>query len=419
MSKFFNRCAGRLFATMLLALHPMAYAAEQPTPPDLPPSDVARQAMDQVPAVVEARRMLNAAGHEAAALRASPNEWTAKVGTQRRSIESGGTSNEWSAALERTIRVGGKSGIDRQLGDIELEIARARIGEARHEAARALAGLWLDALAATRQRELWVEQMSFADASFNAVEKRQRAGDASMLDVNVARADRFEVERQVAAAQSAESKAKAKLAVRFPALTQQVKPLVEPSPLPLTLPQWRERILDESDTIRMAVGSLKKAELVAARARADRMPDPTVGLFTASEAFRRERIVGVSVSIPFSGTYRNERMQQALQDAEAARARVERQRREVETEIVEAYAEAAGGLARWRIAMQGLTTTRDSARLTQRAYTLGEADLQTLLLARRQALEAAAATEQARVEALRWQHRLLIDAHLIWGLADE
>ena len=240
-----------------------------------------------------------------------------------------------------------------------------------------------------------------------------------MLDVNVARADRFEVERQVAAAQSAENKAKAKLAVRFPTLTQTLKPLAEPAALPLTLPQWRQRILDESDAIRVTVGTLTKAELVAARARADRMPDPTVGLFTASEAFRRERIVGVSVSIPFSGTYRNERMQQALQDAEAARARVERQRREVETEIVEAYAEAAGGLARWRIAVQGLTTTRDSARLTQRAYTLGEADLQTLLLARRQALEAAAATEQARVEALRWQHRLLIDAHLIWGLADE
>jgi len=32
---------------------------------------------------------------------------------------------------------------------------------------------------------------------------------------------------------------------------------------------------------------------------------------------------------------------------------------------------------------------------------------------------AAAAAEQARVEALRWHYRLLIDAHLIWGLEDE
>ncbi len=88
-------------------------------------------------------------------------------------------------------------------------------------------------------------------------------------------------------------------------------------------------------------------------------------------------------------------------------------------EIVEAYVEATGGLERWRLASQGLSTTRDSARLTQRAYTLGEADLQTLLLARRQALEASTAAEQSRVEALRWHYRLLIDAHVIWGLADD
>jgi outer membrane protein TolC len=112
-------------------------------------------------------------------------------------------------------------------------------------------------------------------------------------------------------------------------------------------------------------------------------------------------------------------MLQALQEAEAARARVERQRRERETEIVEAYIEATGALERWRLASQGLSTTRDSARLTQRAYTLGEADLRTLLLARRQALDASAAAEQARVEALRWNYRLLVDAHLIWGLEDE
>lgn len=129
----------------------------------------------------------------------------------------------------------------------------------------------------------------------------------------------------------------------------------------------------------------KKAELSAARARADRIPDPTVGVYTASEAFRNERIVGLSLSIPLSGSYRSERMHQALQEAEAARAKVK----------------------------------RDSARLTQRAYGLGEADLQTLLLARRQALDASTAAEQARVEALRWHCRLLIDAHLIWALEED
>ena len=409
-----------LLAAVVLPFAPLTALAEQrPTPPDLPPTELARQSIDQDPAVIEARRALSAAGHGAAALRAGSHEWTTKVAAQRRRYDNGGNSNEWTASLERTIRIGGKAGIDRQLGDNELIIGQARIGEARHEAARALADLWLNTLATSRQRALWAEQLSFAEASHQAVEKRRKAGDASMLDLNVARADLIEVQRQRSAATSAEAKARANLAVRFPTLTYEAKPMAEPTALDMSLAQWRDRILAESDPIKIAEGLLKRAELSAARSKADRIPDPTLGVFTASEAFRNERIIGLSVSIPLSGSYRSERMQQALQEAEAARAKVARQKRDEEAEIVEAYADATGGLERWRLASQGLATTRDSARLMQRAYTLGEADLQTLLLARRQALDASTAAEQARLEALRWHYRLLVDAHLIWALEED
>lgn len=396
-----------------------AFAQDRPTPSDLPPTDVARQSIDQDLAVVEARRALGAAGHGAAALRAGSNEWTSRLSAQRRRYGNVGTSNEWTAALERTIRIGGKAEIDSQLGDIDLVIGQARVGEARLEAARTLADLWIDALVTSRKRELWAEQLTFAEVSHKAVETRRRAGDASVLDLNAARADFIEVQRQLNAATTAEAKAKAKLAVRFPTLKYDANPLAEPAALDMTLPQWRERILARSDAVRIAEGLLKRAELSAARANADRVPDPTFGVYTASEVFGNERIIGLSVSIPLSGSYRNERMQQALQNAEAARAKVEQQKREEEVGVVEAYVEATGALERWRLASQGLSTTRDSARLTQRAYSLGEADLQTLLLARRQAHDASTAAEQARVEALRWHYRLMIDAHFIWGLADE
>ena len=406
-----------------------ALAADIPAPtlapPNLPPTELARRLIEQDAGVVEARRSLGAATHGAAALRASPYEWTTRVSAQQRRIDGGGNSNEWNAALERSIRIGGKTAIDHQLADTELLIAQARVGEARRDAARMLADLWVDALATRRQRELWAEQLGFAEASLKAVETRRRAGDASGLDANVARADFIEVQRQLSAATTAEARAGAKLELRFPALKAdrrpigETTPLGDPPPLDLDQAQWRARILAQSEPIRIAEGLRKKAQLSAARARADRIPDPTVGVYTASEAFRNERIVGLSLSIPLSGSYRESRMLQALQEAEAAGAQVERLRRELDAEIADAYIEATGAAQRWRLASQGLSTTRDSARLTQRAYTLGEADLQTLLLARRQALDATTAAEQARVEALRWQHRLLIDAHLIWGLADE
>ena len=395
-----------------------AWADSRPTPPDLPPTELARQSIDQAPAV-EARRALAASTHGAAALRVGPNEWTTKLSAQRRRYDNAGTSNEWNAALERTIRIGGKAEIDAQLGDAELLIGRARVGEARRDVARALADLWIDASATSRQRDLWAEQLGFAEASHQAVDKRRKAGDASVLDLNVARADLIEVQRQLSAASTAVAKARARLEVRFPTLNYEPRPVAEPIELGMTLPQWRERILAESEPVKIAEGLLKKAELTAARSRAERIPDPTVGVYTASEAFRSERVIGLSLSIPLSGRYRSERMQQALQEAEAARAMVERQRREEEAQIVEAYVDAEGGLARWRLASQGLSTTRDSARLTQRAYSLGEADLQTLLLARRQALDASTAAEQARAETLRWQYRLLVDAHLIWALGED
>ena len=402
-----------------LATAGVAGAESRPTPHDLPPTELARDSIDQDPAVVEARRALVASRHGAAALRLGPHEWTTKLSAQRRRYENAGTSGEWMAALERTIRIGGKAEIDARLADNELLTGQARIGEARHGAARALADLWIDTLATGRQRELWAEQLGFAQASHDAVEKRRKAGDASMLDVNVARADLIEVQRQLNAASTAQAKARAKLEVRFPTLKHAAQPLAEPTELEMTLPQWRERILAESDPIKIAEGQLKKAELSAARSKADRIPDPTVGVYTASEAFRNERVIGISLSIPLAGSYRSERSQQALQEAEAARARVDRQRRDEEAEVVEAYVEATGALARWRLASQGLSATRDNARLTQRAYALGEADLQSLLLARRQSLDAATAAEQARVEALRWHYRLLVDAHLIWALEDD
>jgi hypothetical protein len=58
-------------------------------------------------------------------------------------------------------------------------------------------------------------------------------------------------------------------------------------------------------------------------------------------------------------------------------------------------------IAREELRQSGLLAAgRQNTVLTQRAYTLGEADLQTLSLARRQA-----------VDALRPRYRLLVDAH--------
>ena len=166
--------------------------------------------------------------------------------------------------------------------------------------------------------------------------------------------------------------------------------------------------------MRAAQEALRKAEITAARARADRIPDPTLGLFTASEAFRTEPVVGLSLSIPLGGTYRAQAALEAAQQAEVARAVVDRETREIEVEVATQVAEAVSSLEHWHLAEQAIAAAADAARLTQRAYTLGEADLQTLLLVRRQSLDAVNAAASARADAVRARYRLLIDAQLLW-----
>ena len=396
-----------------------AAAQDVATPRGLPSTAQAVAWIDRDPAVVEARRALDAAGHGAAVLAAGTHEWTARGSTQRRNVAGAGSTTEWSVGVERGVRIGGKAGLDRRLGEVQLEIGRAHVGEARHETARALSDLWLNWLAAHGAQALLNEQLSFAEANLAAVDRRRRAGDASALDSSIAQSDLAEVRRQAHQADSNVAKARAKLRLRFPEAPLEPAALADPTGPMWPAARWRERIMAEADPLKAAEARLHRAELAASRTRADKLPDPTVGVFTSTEAFRNERVVGISLSIPLGGTVRDLRLQQALLEAEIARAALDRARQGIEIDIAETHADAVGGFERWRIAERGAEAARESARLTQRAYTLGEVDLQSLLLVRRQTLEALRAAGDARAEALRWNYRLLIDAHMIWDLAND
>ncbi|MGQ3050809.1 MAG: TolC family protein [Roseateles sp.] len=399
---------------------PVAQAQDLPTPAFLPSTAQANAWIEADPTVTRARRAAEAANHGGAATAASANEWTARLQAQRRNYQdSGARSNEWTAQLERAIRVNGKAGMDRQLRDLQVEIGRARVGEARHEAARALSDAWTATIAARRQQVLLREQLVIAQNNLDVVRKRQRAGDASMLDTNIAQAEIGEISREVSMAGTEVTKAEAALRVRFAAVVPDGVVLPTPQEPIWPEPRWREHVLQEADPVRSAEREWRWAGVSAARARADRVPDPTVGIYTANEALRNERVLGLSLSIPLPGAYRSERALQAAKEAEALQAARDQVRREIELEAAQTYADATGSLERWRIASETARLTGESARLMQRAYSLGEADLQSLLLARRQASDTARAALQAQGEAVRWEMRLLIDAHLIWDLAED
>ena len=409
----------RLLMAMLITAAGPAFALQPPDVVGLLPTETARQLLDQDPRVAAARAGLELARQESSILGQSPYEWTARALGQQRSVDAGSRYREWHIGIERAIRLPSKGAADRNIGNATVEESEARYGEALHESARELASLWVDWLAAEQGRELSAANLQSVRDNLAAVEKRTRAGDASKLDLNLAGADLAEQRRMDNEARTQASVAWARLSTRFPGITRQLMALPSAKLIDESETFWRDRIIAESDVLKVAQTQMRIAQAQAERARADRIPDPTLGVFTASDLGGRERISGVTISIPLAGGLRDSRSAKALAAVEVARNAVDLKKRELETEIAGALVTARGAYESLQIANEGSRAMQENARLVQRAYTLGEGDLQSLLLARRQATAAANSALQAQAGALKAYYGLLIDAHLVWNLAHD
>lgn len=414
MNRFSFTTIWRASLLSLVLAASSTHAFAQAVPAELPDAEQARLAIEQDPAVVQALRALDASRHGAAMLSAGPYEWSVGGTAQRRRVDGAGNSNEWMVQVERPIRIGGKAELDRRLGQSGEELARAQVAVARIDAGRVLLDTWLDWLAARQVRQAMADQVRIAGENQRAVDLRRKAGDASRLEQNVAQGDLAEARRQAVEAATAEAKALAALRLRYPSLPAEPRPLPEPTALELTQPQWLARVLDGHPQLAAATQALRKAEIAADRARAERTPDPTVGVFMASEARRTERLVGVSFSIPLGGTYRQQAALEALRQIDVAQAGLDKQRRDLEVQVSGQVQDALGSVERWRLAEQAASSLLETASMSQRAYAAGELEIQALLLVRRQALDAASAAQSARADALRARYRLLLDAGVLW-----
>ena len=394
-------------------------AAPLPPAPGLPPTAIVRPLLDQDPEVAAARAGREMLRQDAALAQDSPYEWTAKVTAQRRTVEAGPHYKEWNAGIERTLRLPAKASADRRISQALLDEGDARYGEALHETARELLGLWLDWAHAEQALVLAAEHQQAASDNLAAVNKRVKAGDAAALDAGLARGDLADQQRLGIEAKTAAAVAWARLHARFPGFPRVLATLPSSLPLAESPTFWRERILAQSDELKITEAQLLKAQAVSARMRAERTPDPTVGLYTASEVGGRERITGIMFSIPLPGAQRAGRDGRAAQAMAVSQHEVALKRRALDGLIAVAMASAQGAQEGWQVAEAGAADMRDNARLLQRAYTLGETDLPTLLTARRQATTAEQNALAARIAAARAYYGGLVDAHVVWDMEHE
>lgn len=391
-----------------------AFASPTPEVQFALPPTVVQSLLEQDPEVLAASAALNVARQDGKALEQSPYEWTARVSAQRRSSDPGVRSNEWNTGLERTLRLPAKGGADRHIASATVDEGLARYQLARRAAARALIDLWLEWQTAQQQQTLAAAHNKAAQDNVAAVEKRGKAGDASRLDASLARAELAEQQRLENEAKTVAAVASARLHARFPGMPEQAGLLPTPAPFTLSAQALRERMIAGSAILQEADAQLRKAKAQNARAKADRIPDPTIGIYTGSEARGQERITGVMLSIPIPGPQRGTRASSSSFAAEMTRHELELKKREVEANIAVMIATAEGAYAGWQIAESGATAMRGNANLTQRAYVLGEVDLQALLSAGRLATSAEQTALSGKAGASRAYYSVLLDANLLW-----
>ncbi|MFT5531876.1 MAG: cobalt-zinc-cadmium efflux system outer membrane protein [Burkholderiaceae bacterium] len=411
-----------LSASSALATEPLGIAALPQSAvhyPLLLPTAAVRPLIDQTPSVAAARAGLAVARQDAGLLTDSPYEWTAKVTTQRRTVDTGARYGEWNAGIERTLRLPDKARADGSLAQATLDEAKARHGEALHDMTRDLLGLWLDWAHAEQGQALSLRHLQASQENLRIVEKRVKAGDAARLDASLARAELAEQQRASIEVKTAVAVAWAHLQARFPGFDRDLSAFPAALPLVGDGSLWRARILDQSDELKTAEAQMQKMQARGARAHAEKIPDPTVGLFTASEVGGRERLTGIMFSIPIPGSQRTRHADRSVHADEMSRQEVASKKRQLDAVIGAGFARTQGAFEGWQIAETGAADMQDNARLMARAYALGEADLQALLSARRQATTAAQNALSAKVAASRSYYGLLVDAHLIWDMAHE
>jgi hypothetical protein len=410
----------RVLVTLLAAGSVTAVGAST-EPTDLPPRAMAMQAIAQAPRVQTARWAVT--GEEAGRDRLVAGEAETKLvveGQQRRvRVEPRDDFTEWNVGVERELRLPDKAQLDGHVGAQRVEVARATLADAFHEAGRELLGAWFAWVRAGLEVEEWERQTGLLAQELKVVDKRIQAGDAAQLDRLAAEAALAQSRASLTQAKGRQQAARSDLSARFPALRlpKSVR-LAEPRPIPGGAGQWQQDIVAHSHGLIAAQTESRRWQAEMARQSAYERPNPTVGVFYGQERGGEEHILRLGISVPLPGEARRADTRAARAQAESANAREAAESLRTQAEATGTYEIAVNAYDVWRQTQAAASSMARSAALVSKAYAAGEAGLNELLIARRQAVEATLTARLAQADARESHLRLLLDAHELWTVED-
>ncbi len=413
----------RTFISLLLAgcFASLAQAGEFKEYPDLPPQQSVLSALENAPSVVAARAGIQAGQAAGDRIAAGPYEFNVLAGDSRRRItDTGQNQRDWTVGLESALRLPNKYNIDQKLAEQTATAAEQSYGDAMHETARRLLAGWFTWLKETAQSAQWQQQTELMQKQADSVARRVKAGDAAALESDLTEAARLQAEVAWQQAKLRADNAAASLRNYFPALPLPANPALQP-PIAVSEPleHWLTVGLDHNHELMLARTESKTAQLMAQRADADRLPDPTVGLHYTSERDGADKIAGITLSIPLPGSARRAASREGEARAQMAAQKEAMVMQRLKSEITASYNTARTSYLNWQSAHAASELMQRNADKIARAYDLGEAGLTEVLLARKQSLDARLSETLAGLDAAESRYRLLLDTHQLWPLGAE
>lgn len=387
----------------------------------LPDATLALRAIEALPEVRRRSAELDAARAQARLLAMGDSEAELSWIPQDRRMQDGTHYREWELDLSKSVRWPNKVALDRRIGTLGSEAARLAVEDAHHAGARLLLEQWTTWLRASSDARNAGSMRSLLAQERDAVARRVARGDAARMDLLAAEGALAEAEAGAAEAALAEQDARRALTATFPSL-----PLPQQAPHVGTPPvldggdvQWRTRIVTVSHEIGMAERNAEQRDAQARRARADRLPDPVVGIRVLSDLGGREKVYGVILGLPLGVRQRGARAAEAGAQARAAAQDATLVRRDVQLSAAQVVARARALHTLWLQREAARKAAASSLAKTRHAYALGETGITEVLLAAQAEAHATQTAGRAAVDALYATERVRVDAHERWHAHDE
>lgn len=401
---------------LLCALLPaLASAADYPS--WLPPAQQVTGTLENLPQLRASRTGVRVEQANAGRLQAGSQEWSLRTGVHQRSERIGRNFIENEIALERPLRFADKASKDFAIGENGISVADAALADNWHEAARSLMALWFHWLREERNTLRLQDYAQVLGREVELVRQRVKAGDAPKMELMLAETELAKAHASAATAARKAQLLASEIRTLFPGIVVTLgAPLPAPPKLDSDVATWQQKILADNHELELAELTARQEKLLAERLVLERRPDPVIGVRLAQERGGNDRIMGLSLSIPIPGQYRNKQAEAALARSQMAEEHAQETRVRVENRALQVALAAASAPSLWQRLADVAQQTQDNAALSSRAYALGEAPLSDTLLARRHAIEAQSIAEQAQIDALESWSRLLLDTHAIWSL---